>query len=510
MIKAFVYARFSSENQDSASIDAQIRAIEEYAQSNNITIIKTYIDEAKSATTDNRPEFLRMFNDINNIDVDAVLVHKLDRFARNRYDSAHYRKKLKDKNIKLISVIERLDDSPESILLTSIVEGFAEYFSANLAREVMKGLKENGLKAKHNGGSPPLGYDVAPDKTYILNEHEAQAVKIMFDGYSQGLGYGHIINELNSKGYRTKNNKPFGKNSIFDILRNEKYTGTYIYNKRKNGTNRVQKSPDEIIRVENAMPAIVTSEQWRSVQDKLDGNKKNPSQNALQTYVLTGHMFCGCCEGAYVGNSYYKNRYGTKYYMYSCTNRSNKKGCKNKNVNKELIEKQVIKTLKQIVFKDIDLMANKAIKLGKEIDDDKAAELKILSKKVDSLQKKIDKLLDAYLDGTLDKDTYNLKSKSLVDDKINCVRAIEELTAKNSVGMTFENMKEFLQGLRDKLDSDNFRDVREVVETLDLTIVIHPDKYRLGSGVRLYALNHTLPYPKLFETRLKRLKLKVP
>lgn len=152
MKKAAVYARYSSENQNEESIDAQIRAIKEYCSRNNIQIVKIYTDEALTATTANRPQFLQMIKDSKLGIFDTVIVHKLDRFARNRYDSAFYKRELKLNGVRIVSVLENLDDSPESIILESVLEGMAEYYSANLAREVMKGLKEKALKCKHCGG----------------------------------------------------------------------------------------------------------------------------------------------------------------------------------------------------------------------------------------------------------------------------------------------------------------------------------------------------------------------
>ena len=187
MLLAVAYCRFSSDNQREESIDAQLRAIREYAKHNNIEITKVYKDEAKSATTDDRPQFLKMISDSKLGEFDAIIVHKLDRFSRNRYDSAVYKKKLKDNGVTLISVLEHLDGSPESIILESLLEGMAEYYSKNLAREVMKGMKETALQCKHTGGKPPLGYDVAPDKTYIINKTEAQIVKLIFKMYVDGF-----------------------------------------------------------------------------------------------------------------------------------------------------------------------------------------------------------------------------------------------------------------------------------------------------------------------------------
>lgn len=111
-------------------------------------------------------------------DVDAVIVHKLDRFARNRYDSAFYKNILKKNNVKLISVLENLQDSPESVILESVIEGMNEYYSLNLSREVRKGLQENALECKVTGGPPALGYSVDRNtQKYIINEYEAEAVE---------------------------------------------------------------------------------------------------------------------------------------------------------------------------------------------------------------------------------------------------------------------------------------------------------------------------------------------
>ena len=136
----------------------------------------TYIDEAKSATSDNRPQFKQMVADSKDRDFDYVIVHKLDRFSRDRYDSTVYKRALNKNGVKLISVLENLDDSPESIILESVLEGMSEYYSRNLAREVMKGKMETAYQCKHNGGIPPLGYDVSKDNTYVINPYEAEAV----------------------------------------------------------------------------------------------------------------------------------------------------------------------------------------------------------------------------------------------------------------------------------------------------------------------------------------------
>ena len=138
-LRAAAYARFSSDMQREESIDAQLRAIQDYAQRNNALIVEEYVDRAHTATTDQRPEFQRMIADAKRGAFNLVIVHKLDRFSRNRYDSIIYRRELKIAGVELRSVLENIDGSPESILLESLLEGMNEFYSRNLAREVQKG-----------------------------------------------------------------------------------------------------------------------------------------------------------------------------------------------------------------------------------------------------------------------------------------------------------------------------------------------------------------------------------
>ncbi len=366
-INAVAYVRYSSDNQREESIDAQIRAINEYAAHNNIKIIQIYADEAKSATSDDRPQFLKMIQDSSMNKFKAVIVHKLDRFSRNRYDSAIYRKNLKEDGVKLISVLEPLDDLPESIILESVLEGMAEYYSKNLAREVMKGMKETALQCKHTGGMAPLGYDITPEKTYVINEAEAKIVRLIYEMYSNGVSYDVIINKLNSKGYSTKTARSFGKSSIHDLLRNEKYKGIYIFNRtisKVNGkrNNNKSKPEDEIIRIEGGMPQIISNELWESVKNKMDMNKRSRAANyAKEIYLLSGLIFCGKCNGAMTGTRKFAGRNKTLYLSYECSTRKRTHGCDAKAINKEFVESVVIDQLIEDLFTDaaITKMAKK-------------------------------------------------------------------------------------------------------------------------------------------------------
>ena len=361
-LRAALYARFSSDNQRDESIDAQIRAIKTYAQNEGIIIVDEYIDRAKSATTDERPEFQRMIKDSAAGGFNLVLVHKLDRFSRNRNDSNFYRMKLRHNRVRLLSVLEPLDDSPEAVILESVLEGMAEFYSKNLAREVKKGLKENALKCLHTGGIPPLGYDV--DKTtkkLVVNEKEAEAVRIIFDMIIQGYGYSEIVKRLKKEGFKTKAGKDFGKNSIFEILRNRKYKGDYIYNRTrgrdpytKKRNSHEENFSEDIIVIANGVPAIISAKDFDKVQEILNNRRvwRHLDKRQIETYLLTGKIFCGDCGCAYVGNRKKSSGNRKPIVTYRCNNRNRKATaeCKNREINRDYIEAFVLEKIEESIF----------------------------------------------------------------------------------------------------------------------------------------------------------------
>lgn len=342
--KVALYARFSSDNQRSESIDAQIRAMKAYCEQHHFVIVETYIDEAKSATSDRRPAFQQMISDSSTRSFNILLVHKLDRFARNRYDSAVYKRELKKNGVTVYSVLENLDNSPESIMMEAVLEGMAEYYSQNLARETMKGLRENALQCKHTGGIAPLGYDIDPDtRKLVINEDEAKAVRLIFEMYGNGYGYSAIIDRLYELNLKTKMGKDFGKNSLYSILSNPKYQGMYVYNRcsAKNtvGTRNTHlyKDDEDIVFVEGGCPQIVPTDVFVKVQNKLTEHKHTGGrENAKECYLLSGKVFCRECGKAMVGNSRHSGRSKLLHVTYRCPSR--KYCCCNKEINRDYLE----------------------------------------------------------------------------------------------------------------------------------------------------------------------------
>ncbi len=354
--KVALYARFSSDNQRTESIDAQIRAMQGYCNQHNYVIVETYIDEAKSATTDRRPSFQKMIADSKNKIFDILLVHKLDRFARNRYDSAVYKRELKKNGVQVFSVLENLDDSPESIMMEAVLEGMAEYYSQNLGREVMKGMRESALKCEHTGGKPPLGFDVDPiTRRLVINKYEAETVRLIYDLYSNGYGYTHILRELNKDGRLTKNGDVFKKTSLYSILTNPKYQGTFVFNRSSaksiQGTRNTHllKGSEDIIAIEGGCPQIVDTETYEKVQCRIDAQKhKGGRLNAKTVYLLSGKVFCKDCGRSMTGNSIHSGRNKALYITYKCPNKC--RCCDNKEINRDYLERYVISLLEKEIF----------------------------------------------------------------------------------------------------------------------------------------------------------------
>ena len=174
-----IYARYSSDNQREESIEGQLRECRQYADRNGITLLDPYIDRAYSAKTDNRPSFLKMVKDSAAKKFDTVIVWKLDRFARNRYDSAHYKSILRKNGVRVVSATESISEGSEGILLESVLEGMAEYYSADLAQKVIRGLTENALKCKYNGGTLPIGYVIDSPQYFQIDPITAPAANIL-------------------------------------------------------------------------------------------------------------------------------------------------------------------------------------------------------------------------------------------------------------------------------------------------------------------------------------------
>lgn len=491
MKKAAIYARYSSDNQREESIDAQIRAIKEFASKNSYKIVAIYTDEAKTATSDDRPNFIKMIKDSNNGLFDAVIVHKLDRFARNRYDSAYYKRALKQNDVRIISVLENLDDSPESIILESVLEGMAEYYSANLSREVMKGMRETAYQCKHTGGSPPLGYDVNTDRYYIVNEYEADIVKMIFDMYSKGHTYGDILQNLKVKNYKTKKGKEFSKNALTTILKNEKYKGEYVFNKtgqKKNGKRNVFfKSEEDIIRIPGGVPQIIDEDVWNMVNKRIEDSNKSvqASQGAKEVYLLTSLIECGECGSSMVGNRRFSGRNKKKYVTYECNTRKRTKECTAKDINKELVESIVIDYIQNelLTDKNIEYIADKTLEQVKHVNKELPSVINSYKKELSETNKEINNIVNAIAAGMFH---ISLKEKMdvLEAKKDDLVKKLEyaEQGAKAFILPNKEHMIKYLNS-RKNIKNKPLEQQKAIIKGFIEKVVVFHDRIEIYSIV---------------------------
>lgn len=385
MKKAVIYARYSSHSQRDESIDAQLRECHDYATKNDFVIVEEYCDRALTGKSDNRAAFQKMIKDAKNNRFNYVLVYKLDRFARNRYDSAMYKNILKKHNIKVISIMENISDSPEGIILESVLEGMAEYYSANLSQNIKRGMTENALQCKFNGSGRPLGYTITSDKRFEIDPVGAKVVQEIFEMYANGKQSSEILTYCNNKGYKTAKNQSFNKNSIGRILANEKYIGTYRHG--------------DIV-IENGIPSIIDKDLFERVQIMLKKNYTSRARSKADVeYLLSGKLFCGKCNATMTGISG-TSKTNKKHYYYSCTSRKEKHSCDKVNERKECLEDIVVKATVEQVLTDesIETIAVKAIEImNKEFAD--ASVLQYYEKELVDTRKKIKNIVDMIANG---------------------------------------------------------------------------------------------------------------
>ena len=389
MKHAVIYARFSSNNQREESIDGQIRVCTKYAEENNMSIIKVYVDRALSGRTTDRPQYKLMLEDAKRNKFDYILVWKNDRISRNRYDMAKFRASIKKNNVELISITELIPDSPEGVILESVLDGMAEYYSLNLAQNTLRGMNENALKCKFNGGSVPLGYKIDKENNFLIHEEQAEIVRKIFEKYHAGETITNI-----SKWLKSSKIKPNSHGGVANILKNEKYIGTYKFRD---------------IEIEDGIPAIIDKNLFYSVQ-KMREQNKNRNFRTMDNYLLTGKLQCGICGGTIRADSG-TSRNGTVYKYYNCQNSRGKDKCEFQSLNKDDLEDFVLSQIKEIIFDDelIELIATNVILVQEE--QFEKLELDVLEDRLAENEKQTDKIINAIANGA-----YNERMNKQLED----------------------------------------------------------------------------------------------
>lgn len=401
---AVIYARYSSYNQTERSIEGQLEDCMQYAERMGYKVVGSYIDRAKSGTdAEHRTDFQRMIKDSAHKGFDTVLVWKFDRFARNRYDSAVYKAKLKKNGVRLVSINEQISDDPSGILMESIFEGMAEHYSANLSQNVKRGNRVALEKGSGLGGHAPYGYRFV-DKKPVIDETEAKNVRFIFESFRDGMTAQKIADALNEKGFRTHDGRPFYKYSFQKILRNRKYIGDYVVNG---------------ISYSGIYPRIIEDNLFSAVQKRIASNRHAPAAAKSKTdYLLQGKLFCGICGSPMIGESG-KSHTGVVHHYYTCAKRKKDHACKKHNERKCPLEYYIVEqTMINVLTNDkIDYIAKALDKKYKEEYSNSSVEKyeKIIAK----LDKEIEDSVDSFIAA---------KGNTLLQNKIS--ERIETLSAQ--------------------------------------------------------------------------------
>ena len=355
------YIRVSTERQvEGYSIEGQITQIEQYCQFNGYELVDIYADRGISGKSMNRPELQRMLNDAKNGKLDCVMVYKTNRLARNTSDLLTIVEELHRQNVEFFSLSERMEvKNSTGKLMLQILASFSEFERNTILENIYTGQRQRALEGYYQGNLP-LGYNNIPDnkKELMINQHEANIVKYIFESYAKGHGYRKIANALNHKGYVTKKGNPFSISAVTYILSNPFYIGKIQFAKYKDWNDKRRKGlNDKPVIAEGKHTPIISQDLWDKVQARKKQVSKKPQVHGKGTNLLTGIIACPQCSASMSASITVNTlKDGTKKRIryYSCSNFRNKgsKVCSANSVRADVIEKYVMDQILEIVKSD--------------------------------------------------------------------------------------------------------------------------------------------------------------
>ena len=456
-----IYARFSSHSQTEQSIEGQLKVCHEYAERNNMTVIHEYIDRATTGTNDNRQQFQQMIEDSKKHNFEVVLVYQLDRFARNREQSAINKMKLKRNGVRVISAKENISDDASGVLMEAVLEGLAEYYSVELSQKIKRGMNVSVEKRQILGGRCPLGFKIDKNtKKYIIDEETAPIVKQIFEMYANDTNVADIVKYLNANNYTTSIGGNFNKNSLNKLLQNKKYIGSYLY------------KGEELEK--NIFPQIVPLDIFEMVQRRMDKARKAPATaKAYEDYILTTKLFCGHCKNMMVGVSG-TSKTGKKHCYYTC-NGVKRKICKKKSVQKAYIENFVLTECRKVLTdENIEQIANKVMFLiEQEKDTEKVRVLRHKLKKINIEKQNLIKSIKDGASDTVRRIIFEEIEK--LDNNAKIIQKDIDIETMRALPIEYSEIKFFLTSIRNG-NIDDLKYQKALIATLINKIYLYDDK----------------------------------
>ena len=459
---AVVYARYSSHRQGEQSIEGQLAEAYKYAASHGLKIAHEYIDRAMTGRNDNRERFQEMLRDTAKRQFDTIILWKIDRFGRNREEIAFNKYRCKKNGVKVVYVAESIPDSPEGVILESVLEGMAEYYSLQLSQNIRRGQRASAEKCQCIGGNRPLGYRTDPQtKRFVVDPETAPTVRLVFDMYAKGNTVAEIVRELNGRGLRTLRGSKFTPNSLHAMLKNEKYIGVYAYK--------------DLVRIEGGVPRIIDDETFYKVQEMLKVNKKAPARTWNRAeYILTDKLFCGHCGAKMYGESG-TGKSGKKHNYYICSKRKRGHTCDKRPIQQAWIEELVLNKVVAVLQNDALLndVATAVFEYYREQqkDNDLTGSLK---SKLDEIEKAQANIMRAIEAGLFNQSTKK-RMEELDKQREEIEAELSELELTHSFHLTKDQILYFLCAMRDKNIKDPICQ-KQLIDTFVNAVFVYDDK----------------------------------
>ena len=492
---AALYARVSSERQDvDLSVAAQLRALRNYAEKNGYTVAREYVDEAESGRIADRPEFRKMIDEASRptAPFQEILVWKFSRFTRKREHAVAFKSMLRRKGVRVVSITEHADDTPTGKLMEAIIESLDEFYSENLAQEVVRGMREAASRGFWVGSRVPYGYrklmvqDGAKKRPTLEPDPDTSpVVKRIFEMAEAGRGMMDITRILNYEGIASPAGKLWGKTSVHALLGNEAYTGALVW-----GTNAKDKS--EPVRVEKAFPAIISKTRFCRVNKLMRSRapQRSHPRRVGSSYLLSGLVKCHRCNRALSGQDSKSGKFS--YYVCQSLLKRGSGACDAPRLNARRFEEMVVGKIRSNILTEGTIRA-----LVKVVDEqldgvarDQRKRLETIDAELADVRRRLDRLYS--LVETTDLDMADVtprirdhrERRERLESSAAQARAI--LSQRRDILDDVNTIAAYAQDMSEFLNESELTERRAFIETFVKEIVVMP-----GNALMRY----TVPMP---------------
>ncbi len=496
LIPAALYARVSSDRQDvDLSVAAQLRALRDYAEKNGYHVAREYVDEAESGRIADRPQFQKMLDEAAKPEAPfkEILVWKFSRFTRKREHAVAFKAMLRRRGVRVVSITEHADDSPTGKLMEAIIESVDEFYSENLAQEVVRGMRESASRGFWVASRVPYGYrklmvqDGAKKRpTLEPDPTTAPVVERIFGMAEAGRGILDITRTLNDEGIANPTGRLWSKNGVHIILRNPVYTGTLVW-----GTDSKDKA--EPVRVEKAFPAIVSKAQFKRVNRKLRSRapRRTHPRRVGSSYLLSGLVRCRACNRALSGQDAKSGRFA--YYVCQSIMKRGKDACETPRLNARRFEEMVVGKIRENVLTESNI--RELVKLVDEemdgIAHEQRQQLETVEAELVDVKRRLERLYDLAETTDLNIDDFKprIRDHREREEKLETAAAEARamLSQRREVLDDVETIAAYAQDLSVFLNESELTERRAFIESFVKEIVVQP-----GNAL----VRYTIPMPQ--------------